>query len=117
MSRNRNAEQRAAADALARAAELGAVRPHKAMKAKSRILIAILIGVALTGAAASRLPYLDLLATPGAFLASGLGAGTVHEPGPSGLTTTVSIIWLGTLVVWSGVAYGALAFHGRRREA
>jgi hypothetical protein len=87
------------------------------MTGKSRTAVAIVIGVALTGAAASRLPYLESLAAPGVVLASGLGAGTVHEPGPFGLNTTVLIIWLGTLLVWSGVAYGALAVYGRRRAA
>ena len=87
------------------------------MTARTRIVISIIIGLALTGAAASRLPYLELLAGPGVFLAMALGAGTVHEPGPFGLNTTVLIIWLGTLFVWSGVAYGGLAFHGWRRAA
>jgi hypothetical protein len=85
--------------------------------AKSRILFAIVIGVVLTGAAAIGLPYLEFWASPGALLANGLGVGTVHEPGPLGLTTTVATIWLGTFLVWSGVAYGVLAIRDRRRVA
>ena len=87
------------------------------MRTRTRIAISIVIGLALTGAAAFRLPYLELLAGPGVFLAMAFGAGTVHEPGPFGLNTTLLIIWLGTLFVWSGVAYGALAFHSWRRAA
>jgi hypothetical protein len=87
------------------------------MNRRGRVLLAVAIGMGITVVAALQLPYLELLAAPGVFLASAVGAGTVHEPGLEGPAATVVIIWLGTLVVWIGVAYAALALLGRQRVA
>jgi len=83
----------------------------------NRALIAGILGLALTLAAATKLPYLELLATPGVFVAASLGMGTIHEPGSLGLGALAATIWVATFLVWSMLAYAVLALRKSRDAA
>jgi hypothetical protein len=80
-----------------------------------RIVIATLIAILLTVAAATKWSYLEGLVVPGIVLAQFFCASTVHEAGIVGVGASVTIIWLSTFLVWSLVAYGVLSIRVSRR--
>ena len=87
------------------------------MTAPSKGFISVITGLVLTAAAALPVSVAQFLMVPGIVVAMGLGAGTFHEPGKAGPVVTLAAIYLGSVAVWSGVAYGALTLLGKRRAA
>jgi hypothetical protein len=82
------------------------------MKRGRRLAISVLVGVLLTAAARLPFGFAEYMAVPGLLLASPFWPEGIHTGsglGPAGIIAWLAVMWIGSFVAWTGVAYGAMS--------
>ena len=75
------------------------------------MLFALTIGFIVTAIAALPFSFSEVLLTPGIFISALFWPQGIHSGGLGtiGFIFFVSVIWVGTLLFWSAIAYASMA--------